>query len=203
MENTISSPAGATPQIDSATTSTHNAVTKATPTPASTPATEEKKLSGAELKKQQKAEKAAKRAKAKAESGASRPPPAAPKAPKKDQQQVPKGASAKGGAITTAAASKPQSTLPSRTRRLSTTAPPIKPAPVKQVSLFGHLYGHPRRYGIEGATKEVHPAILALGLQMSNYEVCGSTARCVAMLLAFKSVGSITLPRMQLKFTIP
>jgi translation initiation factor eIF-2B subunit delta len=196
MENTTPSLAGAPPQIDSATTSTHNAVTKATPTPASTPATEEKKLSGAELKKQQKAEKAAKRAKAKAESGASKPPPAAaPKAPKKDQQQGPKGASAKGGAITTAAASKPQSTLPSRTRRLSTTAPPVKPAPVKQVSLFGHLYGQPRRYGIEGATKEVHPAILALGLQMSNYEVCGSTARCVAMLLAFKSVGSITLPR--------
>jgi translation initiation factor eIF-2B subunit delta len=150
---------------------------------------EEKKISGAELKKQQKAEKAAKRAKAKAESGAAKPPqPSAPKAQKKEQQQTTKGGPSKGGASAIPPAAKQQTTMPSRPRRLSTGAPAVKPPPVKQVSLFGHLYGHPRRYVIEGATKEVHPAILALGLQMSSYEVCGSTARCVAMLLAFKSV---------------
>jgi translation initiation factor eIF-2B subunit delta len=39
-----------------------------------------------------------------------------------------------------------------------------------------------------GASKDVHPAILALGLQYSSYAICGSTARMVAMLLAFKAV---------------
>ena len=59
----------------------------------------------------------------------------------------------------------------------------------KQVALFGHLYGHSRRTSIAGASKDVHPAVLALGLQMSNYVVCGSNARCVASLLAFKKVS--------------
>jgi translation initiation factor eIF-2B subunit delta len=159
--------------------------------------TEEKKLSGAELKKLQKAEKAAKRAQKKAEDGKSQvPPPGSSKSVKKEKQQAgAKGAPAKGSAkeapATAAGTGKEQTSMPHRTRRPSTTAPaakPVKAPPVKHVSLFGHLYGQPRRYGIEGATKDVHPAILALGLQMSSYEVCGSTARCVAMLLAFKSV---------------
>ena len=58
----------------------------------------------------------------------------------------------------------------------------------KNVALFGHLYGNPRRTTIAGATKDVHPAVLALGLQMSNYIICGSNARCVATLLVFKQV---------------
>lgn len=58
----------------------------------------------------------------------------------------------------------------------------------KKVALFDHLYGHPRRTTIAGATKDVHPTVLALGLQMSNYVICGSNARCVAMLLVFKRV---------------
>jgi translation initiation factor eIF-2B subunit delta len=60
----------------------------------------------------------------------------------------------------------------------------------KQVGLFfGHLYSQPRQHSIAGATKEVHPAILALGLQYSSYVVCGSIARMVSMLLAFKAVS--------------
>lgn len=58
----------------------------------------------------------------------------------------------------------------------------------KNVALFDHLYGNPRRTTIAGAGKDVHPAVLALGLQMRNYVICGSSARCVAMLLAFKRV---------------
>jgi translation initiation factor eIF-2B subunit delta len=190
MENPPAPPAGAPAQPDPTTAPTPSAAPN--PTPAA-PKPEEKKISGAELKKQQKAEKAAKRAKAKAEAGPSKaPPPSAPKAQKKDQQQTPKGGPSKAGASSAPPPAKQQTMLPSRIRRLSTTAPAVKPPPVKQVSLFGHLYGHPRRYVIEGATKDVHPAILALGLQMSSYEVCGSTARCVAMLLAFKSVGQLS-----------
>ena len=77
--------------------------------------------------------------------------------------------------------------------------PPSHAAPVpveqqkenKNVALFDHLYGHPRRTTVAGAGKDVHPAVLALGLQMRNYIICGSSARCVAMLLAFKRVGPI------------
>ena len=59
----------------------------------------------------------------------------------------------------------------------------------KRVALFEHLYSHPRRTTLSGAGKDVHPAVLALGLQMSNYVICGSTARCVATLLVFKQVS--------------
>ena len=59
----------------------------------------------------------------------------------------------------------------------------------KRVALLDHLYGHPRRTTLLGAGKDVHPAVLALGLQMSNYVICGSTARCVATLLVFKQVS--------------
>lgn len=45
---------------------------------------------------------------------------------------------------------------------------------------------------MEGVNKEVHPAVLALGLQMSTFTVCGSNARCVAMLLAFKKVTHLS-----------
>ena len=58
----------------------------------------------------------------------------------------------------------------------------------KKVGLFGHLYGTPRRTTIAGAGKDIHPAVLALGLQMSSYVICGSNARCVATLLVFKRV---------------
>lgn len=58
----------------------------------------------------------------------------------------------------------------------------------KQVSFVAHLYGQPRRQVLLGASKDVHPAIQALGLQCSSYIICGSHARCVATLLALKSV---------------
>jgi translation initiation factor eIF-2B subunit delta len=177
-------------------------VLQANGTPKSAPKAapgEEKKLSGKELKAQKQAEKAARRA----EKQTAPPPPlppaaAAPSVPapgkKGHQRQLSKGAPTPAKALSGASLSQ-QTIMPVRNRRGSISAPAVKPvvaAPkpkVKQVGLFGHLYGHPRRYGIEGASKDVHPSVLALGLQMSNYEICGSTARCVAMLLVFKSVG--------------
>ena len=85
-----------------------------------------------------------------------------------------------------------QSSLPHR-------QPPSHAAPIpadppkenKNVALFDHLYGYPRRTTVAAAGKDVHPAVLALGLQMRNYIVCGSSARCVTMLLAFKRVGAV------------
>ena len=83
-----------------------------------------------------------------------------------------------------------QSSLPHR--QAPPHAAPVPAEPEKEnknVALFDHLYGHPRRTTIAGAAKDVNPSVLALGLQMRNYIICGSSARCVAMLLAFKRVG--------------
>ncbi|KAF2809201.1 IF-2B-domain-containing protein [Mytilinidion resinicola] len=164
-------------------------------------APEKPALSGAELKKRAKAEKAAKRAQQKAAtvgiSGApqdSKPVQQEPKQQKKDGKQTskePKQGPKEAG--------QPGTPLPMR-RRQSVTLPPPKEKEevVKQVGLFGHLYGQPKQHSIAGAAKEVHPAILALGLQYSSYVICGSTARCVSMLLAFKKViESYTTPKGQ------
>lgn len=197
MENTISPEETKIPTIDDASESAPQANGAPQPPPKAAPP-EEKKLSGKELKAQKQAEKAARRAEKQ-----TAPPPAAigssTPAPgqKGSQKQSSKGAPLPGKALA-ATGPNQQAALPVRNRRGSTSAPAVKPvaaAPkpkAKQVGLFAHLYGHPRRYGIEGASKDVHPSVLALGLQMSNYEICGSTARCVAMLLVFKSVGQIT-----------
>ncbi|KAF2112877.1 hypothetical protein BDV96DRAFT_496894 [Lophiotrema nucula] len=142
------------------------------------------KLSGAELKKRAKADKAAKRAAAKATEAPLEPKGLAPKEAQQQQKgskQPPKDDK-----------SRP---LPLRRRPSNPTVPPAKEHKVqpkkekKQTGLFfGHLYSQPRQHSIVGATKDVHPAVLALGLQYSSYVICGSTARMVAMLLAFKAV---------------
>ncbi|KAF2190018.1 nagb/rpia/CoA transferase-like protein [Zopfia rhizophila CBS 207.26] len=143
------------------------------------------KLSAAELKKQKQAEKQARRAQAKASGGPPNqqksPPPKDGQKPTKESKQGPKEDKSKA--------------LPVRGRPSQTNVPApkdIKKEPKKepkQIGLFfGHLYSQLRQHSMVGATKEVHPAVLALGLQYSSYVVCGSTARMVAMLLAFKAV---------------
>jgi len=85
--------------------------------------------------------------------------------------------------------------LPERLRRGSKSGQStieVKKGPTKEVSFFSHLYGQPRKHTIEGSAKEVHPAILELGLQLSSYVICGSQARCIAMLLALKCVSSVS-----------
>lgn len=144
------------------------------------------KLSPAELKKLAKAEKQARRAQAKAidpapktQSGPSREN----QKQQRDVKQTPKDDK-----------SKP---LPIRRRPSNPNVPAVKDAEkkprkeAKQTGLFfGHLYSQPKQQSMSGASKDVHPAILALGLQYSSYAICGSTARMVAMMLAFKAVIS-------------
>lgn len=79
----------------------------------------------------------------------------------------------------------PDKQLPIRVRRASDTT-----HDTKEVGWVSHLYGQSKRQTLEGSNKEVHPAIQVLGAQLSSYEICGSHARCVAMLLAMKSVRS-------------
>ena len=72
----------------------------------------------------------------------------------------------------------------------------------RQVGFFSHLYNQtPRRGTLEGTSKDVHPAVQMLSLQMSAYVICGSQARCVATLLALKAV-SYKLPLL-LQTSIP
>ncbi|RDW63111.1 translation initiation factor eIF2B subunit delta [Aspergillus mulundensis] len=146
----------------------------------------DEKLSPAELKKKAKAEKAARRAREKAEreQGA----PGGGQGPNTPAGK--KGGSGDAGAPAAGSAAKGQKQIP---RRGSAQAVPQaeevkKKKENKNVAVFGHLYGQQRRNTVAGAGKEVHPAVLALGLQMRDYVVCGSSARCVATLLAFKRV---------------
>lgn len=159
------------------------------------------KLSGAALKKKAKEEKAAKRALEKEKQNQQQPANDAsarskPEAfndtsrksatPSNKEAHTPKQQHKKTGSIST------NQSNPLALRQVEVKATSL-PLPVhkenKHVALFGHLYGNPRRTTIAGAGKDVHPAVLALGLQMSNYVICGSNARCVATLLVFKRVG--------------
>ena len=174
-------------------------------------ATAESKLSGAELKKRQKAEKAARREREKAErvtaGGAStgqtastnaqsgrNDPPKKGKPAQQDQktQQQDKAHPPRRGSGTTPASQK----LAIRSVQSSSPATMPKKDSLKEVGLFGHLYGQSRRQTLHPTPpKEVHPSVLSLGLQMSSYTICGSNARCVAMLLAFKAaINAYTTP---------
>ena len=185
---------------------------------------EEQKLSPAELKKKAKAEKQARRAAQKGdqEQEGGDPSVAVPngvngesKIPKQDgvtTQQKPKSEKQQmGQQQQSKGKQKAQEPEPhhkrtgSQQQALPVRQKPAQPGPSfvlkaapkkdnKQVELFSHLYT-PRRHTIEGVSKDVHPAVLALGFQMSSYEICGSSARCVAMLLAFKeAIQAYTTP---------
>lgn len=156
------------------------------------------KMSGAEMKKKAKEEKAARRAKEKQEKqGATQD--TVPAATQAAEQAV----LSKDGSLQKTAATGPKQQL-KRTGSASTTTP--KPLPIrsaeaqvaplstqskeksKRAAFFSHLYSGTRRTTIAGAGKDVHPAVLSLGIQISDYTVCGSNARCIGMLLAFKKV---------------
>lgn len=181
-------PASETPQATKDANGSSKASTKPTkgkePAPASTDGAADtpEKLSGAELKKRAKAEKAARRAREKQEreqSGAGAPTQGGGATPKKGQpgkdQQRP--LPRRGSAQPATAGAQGGGALEQKKKKEE-----------KNVAVFGHLYGQQRRTTVAGAGKEVHPAVLALGLQMRDYVVCGSSARCVATLLAFKRV---------------
>ncbi|KAL9580984.1 MAG: hypothetical protein Q9212_004166 [Teloschistes hypoglaucus] len=88
---------------------------------------------------------------------------------------------------TTANIQKPLQIRPSQ-QPAPAPVPEQRKSEVKNVAFLSHLYGAPRRTTIAGAHKDVHHSVLALGLQMSNYVICGSNARCVSTLLVFKKV---------------
>ncbi|KAJ5894324.1 hypothetical protein N7495_006015 [Penicillium taxi] len=154
----------------------------------------DKPLTPAELKKKAKEEKAARRAKERLEreGGAGPAGGAAPGAGQARPTSTPRKDIASGSASQKSQKNQKDAT-PRRgsgpvVQTGATTEPKKKKTSDKIVSVFGHLYGQQRRTTVAGAAKEVHPAVLALGLQLRDYVVCGSSARCVATMLAFKRV---------------
>ncbi|KAI9652954.1 MAG: hypothetical protein M1831_006283 [Alyxoria varia] len=162
--------------------------------------------SNAEKKRQQKAEKQARRAKEKADiqqpSNITKPEEPSQKI-EKDSTKPPNGAKSD-----TSGSGRPSeqhhTKLPIRQRRQSqggskepqTSADRQTQSPAakaqkrsNQVSCFAHLYGQqPQRNTLEETSKDVHPAVQELALRIGSYVICGSHARCVAMLQAFKAV---------------
>ena len=164
------------------------------PRPAEPP--KDGKLSGKDLKAKAKAEKAARRAQDKQKQQA-QPNKGVQGDSKKDEKKE----SGRRGSTTAKTIPAAQSSQHKRTGSMSSKSLPTRsaeprmesvahesPKEEKRVALFEHLYGLPRRTTIVGVGKDVHPAVLALGLQMNDYTICGSTARCAATLLVFRSV---------------
>lgn len=161
-------------------------------------------LTNAEKKKLLKAEKAARRAKDKeskgpavsttataqsSTNGAQPVPPSAPQQRKQKPQEQKKPQSGQHRRKDSTVGSASTVQMPLRSKIAETEG-----KKEKQVAFFAHLYGPPRQRGLEGAPKEVHPAISALALHISSYVICGSHARAVAMLLALKSVSAGPTP---------
>ncbi|SPO06890.1 related to translation initiation factor eIF2B, 71 kDa (delta) subunit [Cephalotrichum gorgonifer] len=148
--------------------------------PAPAPAAGEKKLSGAELKARAKAEKAARRATKVVAQQASAAAAEAKGGKSKQKQDGPHVVGGKG---------KPAA---------SGGAAPV--APAKKVKgptvpeCFSHL-AMAKRVTLSQADRDVHPAVLLLGQQMSAFVVRESTRRLEATLLALKKViESYTTP---------
>lgn len=62
----------------------------------------------------------------------------------------------------------------------------------RQVRLFEHLHQYEREFSLTQSlpfkSSSIHPAIVRLGVQYAEGVICGSNARCLAMLAAFKQV---------------
>ncbi|KAB8360802.1 hypothetical protein FH972_024536 [Carpinus fangiana] len=183
-----------TPDASSILKQASNTVLQPNGTTEASPEQPVKALSGQALKAQKKAEKAARRAQEKGDATTSTTSAATPKP---------------GAGSSTSKAPNSQASQHKRSQSTSQKSEnqqlPVRPRPStaarepkrenKQVSFFAHLYGPSRRHTLDGVPKEVHPQIQALGLQTSSYCVCGSHARCAAMLLALKCVvQSYTTP---------
>ncbi len=160
-------------------------------------------LSGAELKRKGKEEKAARRAKEKQEKQGPSSAKAPIDAPTPGQPEPnapvilknPATSAQKQHQRTGSAGANTPKQIPLRhaePQAAASTAPSKERS--KRIALFSHLYSGARRTTIAGAGKDVHPAILSLGIQISHYIVIGSNARCVAMLLAFKQVFVVARP---------
>jgi translation initiation factor eIF-2B subunit delta len=148
------------------------------------------KLTGADLKKQKAAEKAARRAEKVTEKGAQAQAVAQlqnSSQPKLDLQRKPSVGKKEGENFHKRSGSMSGKQINNRSAG-PTTEMKERPREEKRLEIVKDLYSKEKRSTIAGAGKEIHPAVLALGLQLRDYVICGGNARCVAMLLVFKKV---------------
>lgn len=151
---------------------------------APTDAPGEKKLSNAELKKKAKEEKAARRAQAKLAQGAAAGATTGPVGP---QGAAADAKSGKGKANVPKQGGHPVSSH-QRTASRAVPAPAVKEVVKPKIpECFSHL-SMARRIAMTQADKDVTPTVLALGQQMSTFEISDSITRLEATLLAFKRV---------------
>lgn len=181
----------------------------AAPVAAASSADGEKKLTPKELKEKKKAEKAARRAGTKATAGALPPAQTGPKP--KDAPAASKGgvAAAKGGSK--ASAQQPAAGSGGIVKTIYVTTGGAGSQPAKTVAKEVEVVVEPAKdrglvgllkdlsveqnekkkgpvFGLGHAHVDVHPAILTLGMQINQYVLAGSSARCMGFLLAMKRV---------------
>ena len=154
-------------------------------------------LSGADLKKQKAAEKAARRAEKIADRDVKPPQQVV-----QSSVATVQGPSPRPGELQRRPSGSRQDGVLLHRRSGSTSTPrqiPVRPGTAtesrekpreeqKRLAWFSHLSNKERRSSIAGVGKEVHPAVLALGIQLRDFVICGGSARCVATLLVFKKV---------------
>ncbi|RVD86566.1 uncharacterized protein DFL_004835 [Arthrobotrys flagrans] len=155
--------------------------TKAAGAQASAPG--EKKLTGKELKEAKKAEKQARRAAEKLQRGDVPDAPAASGGTPTKQGQ----ASASPGTskpTQQGQKGKQQQAAPPTDGDAKTVAEPEN----KRIPFFEHLKENKPPIDLATINRDVHPSVVRLSMKLRNFEIIGSTARCLYMLLVFKEV---------------
>ena len=206
IDSPLSSPTSTTTQATELSTTTSKPPSSATAAGDGGEAEEEEKLSNAEIKKRAKAEKQAKRAQKKVEQGVDITPQQQQQQSQQSKETIPRPPqsqrrkqNSQASVTKEASLPLPQSSSPTQAKALphrtinhvADILPPPPAADDKRVGLFAHLYSNLERTTMANSAKDVHPAVLALGLQMKEYAICGSSARLVATLVAFKRVCSL------------
>lgn len=92
-------------------------------------------------------------------------------------------------------------------KKLARQQVPQRTTPQKKVGLFSHLHQYEKDLSLtqeislgSAGNSNIHPAVIKLGVQYAKGIICGSNARCVALLLAFKKLIAdyVTPPQKEL-----
>ncbi|KAF3314817.1 hypothetical protein TWF173_004346 [Orbilia oligospora] len=146
----------------------------------------EKKLTGKELKEAKKAEKQARRAADKVQRGDVPDASAASASgtPTKQNQASSSSGTPRSTQQQQGQKGKQQQIAPSVDGDAKTVAEPEN----KRIPFFEHLRENKPPIDLATINRDVHPSIVRLSMKLRNFEIIGSTARCLYTLLAFKEV---------------
>lgn len=144
-------------------------------------------MTKAERRELQEKQRAAKAAKA-----AALPSAPNPKQGNKPSQQS--AASKKGPDIAAAAAKTPKDAKVA----LAVTSEAVAEK-ARGLRIFSH-FGLPKP--VSAAKGDIHPAVVRLALQFSNFKITGANARCIATLTAFKTVRDFACALSRASFSL-